>query len=79
VFLATLGNVPLAIGEGGHIGGVDSYVSAHGRVLCSKGRRTRIETRSERGFVLAELAREALAGPDARRPEPLVGGGCYSE
>ena len=42
-------DVPLAIGEGGHIGSVDSYVSADVRVLSTKRRRARVQTGGERG------------------------------
>jgi len=46
--------------------GVDSYVSAHGRVLRSQGRRASIETGRERGAVLTELAGEAVHRPHTR-------------
>ncbi len=61
-----LGEEPLAVRVGGHVGGVDRDVPAIVGQLGTEGRAHGGKACVERGFVRPELRREAVAGIDGR-------------
>ena len=75
-----LRDVPLAIGESGHVGGVNSYVLSDVRHRGLEGGRYVIETVRERVGVRPQLDREAVACPHARAaPESTLQSGMICD
>jgi len=62
----TLAHEPLAVGIGGHVGGVDSHVRTHLRKGLVKRSGHPVEAGVEQRLEGAELRPEAIAGVDAR-------------
>jgi hypothetical protein len=64
---ASLHDVALTVPPRGKVGGVYRYVTPKIRQLSPEGFGASVDALRERGMVLAELGREAVAGPYARR------------